>query len=116
MHVVVIGKVVGVSAITHNKQLYKAEQGIGEAVAGVAFIAHDLLHGSARTHFQTLEFNLHNGNAVHEQNHIITVVAVLGVDAELIDDFKIILAPVLDVDQGIMQRSSVLTGKGVYFT
>ena len=33
--------------------------------------------------------------------------AVVGVDAELVDDFKRVFAPVLDIDQGVVQRRAI---------
>jgi len=41
------------------------------------------------------------------------VVAVVGVDAQLVDDFEGVLAPVLEVDQGVVQRRAVVAGEGV---
>lgn len=46
--------------------------------------------------------------AVDEQNDIIAVVAVIGVDAQLVNDLKVVLAPVLEVDQHVVQRGAVL--------
>ena len=33
--------------------------------------------------------------------------AVVGVDAQLVDDLELVFAPVLDVDQRVMQRGAV---------
>ncbi len=41
---------------------------------------------------------------------------ILGINAKLMNDFIIIFAPVLYVNQGIMKRGSVLTQKGIDFT
>ena len=41
------------------------------------------------------------------------MVAVVGVDAELVDDLEGVFAPVLDVDQGVVQRRTVFAGEGV---
>jgi hypothetical protein len=41
------------------------------------------------------------------------VVAVVGVDAELVDDLEGVFAPVLDVDQGVVQRRAVVAGEAV---
>src|SRR5580692_2157529 len=43
----------------------------------------------------------------------ITLVAVVGVDAELVDDFKRVFAPVLSVHQGIVQWRAIITGEAV---
>ena len=34
--------------------------------------------------------------------------AVVGIDAELIDHLKVVLAPVLDVDEGVVERRAVV--------
>jgi hypothetical protein len=39
--------------------------------------------------------------------------AVVGVDAQLVDDFEVVLAPVLDVDQGVVERCAVVALEGV---
>ena len=33
--------------------------------------------------------------------------AVVRIDAELIDDFEVVLAPVLDVDEGVVERRAI---------
>ena len=35
--------------------------------------------------------------------------AVVRIDAELIDDLEVVLAPVLDVDEGVVERRAVVT-------
>ena len=35
--------------------------------------------------------------------------AVVRIDAELIDDLEMVLAPVLDVDEGVIERRAVVT-------
>ena len=41
------------------------------------------------------------------------MVAVVRVDAELIDDLEGVFAPVLDVDEGVVQRRAVIAGEAV---
>ncbi len=41
------------------------------------------------------------------------MVAVVGVDADLVDDLEGVLTPVLEVDEGVVQRRAVLAGEGV---
>lgn len=115
MSCVVICKIIGIGAVAHDKQLHKAKQWVGVAVSSVAFVVHNLLHGFTWADLQTFQFDLHNRNAVYQQNHIITMMAVAFVDAQLMDDFKFIFALVFDVYQSVMQRCSVLTDKCVYF-
>ena len=65
------------------------------------------------TDVQRLELDLDHGHAVDQQDHIITVVAVLGVDAQLVDDLKAVLAPLFEVHQGVLQRRAILAHEGV---
>ena len=43
------------------------------------------------------------------------MVAVVGVDAQLVDNIKGVLAPVFDVHKGVVQRRTVVAGKGIDF-
>ena len=52
-------------------------------------------------------------HAIDEQDDIVTLVAVVGVDAELVDDFKRVFAPVLNVDQGVVQGRAVIAREAV---
>ena len=62
---------------------------------------------------QGLEFNLNARHSVDEYEHVIAVVAVVGVDAKLVNYLKGVFAPVFDVDQGVVERCAVVAGKGV---
>ncbi len=53
------------------------------------------------------------GHAVDEQDDVVAVVAVVGVDAELVDDLEGVLAPVLDVDERVVERRAVVAGEAV---
>ena len=79
MIIVIIGKIVSISTVAHNKQLHETKQRIGITVARVRFIIHYLLHGSAWTHFQTFQLDLYNRDSINQQNHIIPVIAILGI-------------------------------------
>jgi hypothetical protein len=100
--VVVVGKVVGIAFIADNEQLHKAQQCVAVAIAGVVFVLDNLLHGPARADLEGFQLNLHDRHAVDQQHHVITVVAVVGVDAQLVNDFKVVFAPIFDVDQGVI--------------
>ena len=41
------------------------------------------------------------------------MVAVVGVDAQLVDDFEVVLAPVLDIDEGVVERRTVVALEAV---
>ena len=100
--VVVVGKVVGIAFVADDKQLHEAQQRVAVAVAWVVFVLDDLLHRPARAHLEGFQLNLHDRHAVDQQNHVITVMAIVGVNAQLVDDFKVVFAPVFDIDQGVM--------------
>ena len=42
------------------------------------------------------------------------MVAVVRVDAELVDDFVGVFAPVFDIDEGVVQRRAIIAGEGIY--
>ncbi len=44
------------------------------------------------------------------------MVAVVGVDAELVDDFEGVLAPIFDVDEGVVEWRAVVAGETVDLT
>ena len=110
---VVVGEVVGVGAVADDEELQEAQQRFGVAVAGVVFVVNDLLHGPARVDGERFQLHLHARHAVDEDEHVIPMVAVVGVDAQLVDHLEGVLAPVLDVDQGVVQRRAVFAGEGV---
>ena len=110
---VVVGKVVRAVAVADDEELHEAEQRFRVTVAGVVFVFDDLLHGPARTNAEGLQLDLHHRHAVDEQEDIVAVVAVVGVDAELVDDLERVLAPVFDVDQRVVQRRAIVAGEGV---
>ncbi|GEM_PF-1974162 len=110
---VVVGEVIGVVSIADDEELEEAKERLGVAVAGVVFVLDDLLHGPPWMDAEGFQLDLHDRDAVDEDEHIVTVVAVVGVDAELVDGFEGVFAPVLDVDQGVVQRCAVVTSKGV---
>ncbi len=105
---VVVGEVPGIAAVADDEELQEAQQGLAVAVAGVVLVIDDLLHGPARADGEGFQLDLHHRHAVDEQDHVIAVVAVVGVDAELVDHLEAVLAPVLDVDQGVVERRAVV--------
>ena len=95
------------------KSWTKAQQGLGIAVAGVFLVVDDLLHGPAGADAEGLEFNLDGGDAVDQEHHVVALEAVVGVDAELVDDLEGVFAPVFDVDKGVVERGAVVAGEAV---
>lgn len=63
--------------------MHEAENGARVAVPGVVLVFDDLLDGAARVDAEGLEFDLDGGDAVDEQDDVVAVVAIVGVDAEL---------------------------------
>ncbi len=110
---VVVGEVVSAVAIADDKELDEAQQRPGVAVAGVVFVIDDLLHGPARVDAERLQLDLRDRHAVDQQNDVVTVVAVVRVDAQLADDLERVFAPVPDVDQGVIERCAVVAGEAV---
>ncbi len=108
---VVVGEVVGAVAVGNNEELHEAEQRAGVAVAGIVLVFDDLLDGPSWIDAQSLEFDLNGGDAVDEQDDIIPMVAVVGVDPKLADDFERVLTPVVDVDEREVERGAVIAGE-----
>ena len=112
---VVVGKKVGVVAVADDEQLHEAEQGVGVAVAGVVLVIDDLLHGAPGVNPGTLQLDLYQRQAIDQQEHVIAVMAAVGIDAQLVNDLELVLAPVFEVDQHVMQGGAVLTLKIAVF-
>ena len=112
---VVVGEVPGIAAVADDEELHEAQQCFGVAVAGIVLVIDDLLHGPAWADCQGFQLDLHHRHAIDEQDHIVAVMAVVGVDAQLIDHLEGVLAPVLDVDQGVKQRRAVVPLETVPF-
>jgi len=110
---VVIGKVPRVGAVADDEELDEAEKRPGVAVAGVVLVVDDLLHGPARADAEGFELDLNGRDPVDEQHHVVAVVAIVGVDAELVDDLEGVLAPVFDVNQGVVEGRAVVAGEAV---
>jgi hypothetical protein len=79
----------------------------------IVLVIDDLLHGPARAEAKSLQLDLDDGHAVDEQEDVVAVVAVARVDAELVDDLEGVFAPVLEIDQSIVQRRAIIAGEAV---
>jgi hypothetical protein len=110
---VIVDEVIGAIAIADHEQLHEAEQRAGVAVAGIILVLDNLLHGPSWIDAEALELDLHHRHAIDQQDDVVTVVAVLRIDAELIDHLKIVLAPILEVDQRIVQRRAIIAREGI---
>lgn len=112
---VVVGEVPGVGAVADDEELQKAEQGFGVAVAGVVFVLDDLLHGAARADGESFQLDLNHRHTVDEEQDVVAVMAVVGVDAELVDDLEAVFAPLPDVDQSVEEWCAVVALEAVAF-
>ncbi len=115
MTTVVVGEVASFAAVADDEELQKTEQGLGVAVAGVVLVLDDLLDGAARADVQGLQLDLDDRHAIEQEDHVITVVAVFGVDPKLVNHLEGVLAPVLDVDQGVVERCPIIALEAVAF-
>jgi hypothetical protein len=79
------------------------------AVPRFLLVVDDLLHGDARLDSQGFELDLYEGQAVYENDQVVALARVLCVDAELVHHFVAVLAPVLEVDQGVLEGRPVLS-------
>lgn len=77
----------------------------------MTIVIDDLLHGAAWADAQRLQLDLHHWHAVDQQDHVVAMVAVFGVDAQLVDHLEGVLAPVAGVDQRVVQRRAVVARK-----
>ncbi len=108
---VVVSEIVGAVAVGDDEELHEAKDRARVAVAGVVLVFDDLLDGAAGVDAEGFEFDLDGGDAVDEQDDVVTVVAVVGVDAELADDLKGVFAPVVDIDERVVERGAVVAGE-----
>ena len=116
MLIPVIGEIERVVFVADDKQLHEAQQRMGVAVAGVVAVLDDLLHRTAWGNLQGFQLDLHQRQAIDEQNHVIAVMTVISLNAQLIDDFKVVFAPVAQINQHVFQRRAVLAGEFAFFT
>ena len=104
---VVVGEVPRVRAVADDEELDEAEKRLGVSVTGVVLVVDDLLHRPPGADPKRLQFDLNDGDAVDQEHDVVAVMAVVRIDAELIDDFEVVLAPVLDVDEGVVERRAI---------
>ena len=111
MPVVVVGEVPRVRAVADDEELDEAQECVGVSVTGVILVVDNLLHRPPGADPKRLELDLDNGDTVDQEHDVVAVMAVVRIDAELIDDFEGVLAPVLDVDEGVVKRRAVVADK-----
>jgi len=110
---VVVGEVEGTVAVADDEQLHEAEEGFRVSVARIVLVFDDLLHSATGADAEGLQFDLDDRDAVDEEDDVVPMVAVVGVDAELVDDLVVVFAPVLDIDQGVIEGRAVVACEGI---
>ena len=108
---IVVGEVQRISTIADDEKLHEAQQRFGVAVSWIILVLDDLFHCSARANPRRFEFDLDYGDTVDQKYHIVAVMAVVRIDAKLMDNLKRVLTPVLDIDQGVVERCAVVTAE-----
>ena len=81
MLIFVIGKIIGIGAIAHDKQLHETHQRIAISVSGLIFIIHNLLYGFTWRNVQFLQLNLNYWQTINQQNNIVTLIAVFSINS-----------------------------------
>ena len=105
---VVAGEVPRVRPVGDDEDLNEAEQRPGVSVARIVPVADDLLHRPPGADPSRLQLDLHDRDAVDQEHDVVAVMAVVRVDAKLVDDLEVVLAPVPDVDEGVVERRAVV--------
>jgi len=112
---VVVSEVESTVSVRDDEELHEAEESFGVTVAWIIFVFDDLLHSAAGADTKCFQFDLDNGDTVDQEDNVVAMVAVVGVDTELVDDFVVVLAPVFDIDQRIVQGGAVIACEGIAF-
>jgi len=81
---------------------------------GIVLIIDDLLHGR-RGLGQGFQLDLHHRNAIDEQNYVIAMVAIVVLMRSWLITSKVFFAPILDVDQSVVERRAVIPLETVPF-
>ena len=110
---VVVGEVPRVRVVADDEELHEAQERLGVSVTGVILVVDDLLHRPPGADPKRLELDLNNGDAVDQEYDVVTVMAVVRIDAEPIDGLEVVLAPVLDVDESVVQRRAVIASEAI---
>ena len=105
---VVVGKVPSLSAVADDEELHETQKRPGVSVAWIVLVVYDLLHRPPGADSKRLELDLDHRDAVDQEYDVIAMMAVSRIDAELIDYLEAVLAPVLDVDEGVVERRAVV--------
>lgn len=110
---VVVCKIKGAVAVADNEKLEKAKKRLGITVAWIVLVIDNLLHRSLGTDAKSFQFDLDAGNPIDQEYDVVAVVAIVRINTQLIDHLEGVFARVLDVNQRVVERRTVIAGKTV---
>ncbi len=110
---VVVCEVVGGVTVSNDEELDEAQERARVAVTGIVLVLDNLLNRAAGIDSERLELDLQDGHAVDQQNDIVAMMAIVSIDAQLADDLEGVLAPVIDVHEGVVERGAIVADEGV---
>ena len=107
--VVVIGKVHSVAAaVADDEELHETHQRIGVAVTAVLLVADNLFNSLHRRNAVALELNLYQWQAVDQDDDVVALATIGGIDSELVHHLIVILAPVPQVHKAVVEGGTVV--------
>ena len=117
MLIIVVGEVHRVAAsVADNEELHEAHQRVGVAIATILLVVNDLFHRLHRRNTVTLQLNLDQRQSVDENDDIVSLVAICGVNSELVHHLVIVLAPVAKVHEAVIEGRTVVAREGLLLT
>lgn len=113
---IVVCKIKCLIAIADYEELKETQDRLCIPISGIVLVFDDLLHSPARAYAERFQLDLNDRHAVDEQNDIVPMMAIVRVDAELVNHLKRVLAPVPDVDERVVERRAVVAYEAISFT
>ena len=112
--IVIVGEVHCVAAaVADDEKLHEAHQRIGVSVSPVLLVADNLFNRLHRGNAMAFKLNLHQGQAVDQNDNIVALVAVGGIDGELVHHLIVILAPVPQVHKAVVEGGAIVACEGL---
>ena len=104
-----VGVVLGFEAVADDEDLGVFEEAVLVLLEAFVLVAFDLVEGFADAHVALLEFDVHEGQAVDEDGHVVAVeyFAVGGGYAVLVDDLHVVACGVSGVDEHDVAQGAV---------
>ncbi len=108
--VVVVGEVHRVTAtVADDEELHEAHQRIGVAVSTILLVADNLFNSLQRGNAVAFKLNLDQGQAVDQDDDVVALAAVGGINGELVHHLIVILAPVPQVYKTVVKGGAIVT-------